>query len=222
MSLDFVVRGKNALLPSCWRKPPLEATQYLLEQIKKNGKSIQAKQGDQIIQNNYAGLIAVERGAWETYLGESMIVSHVPSGSIIGLDSFFSTCPPSLPLWHKALVPSLYYECTKTELAKLNADTTFLRAGAEYLTWVYQCSISARHMLTSNNAYGKVRFAIEWLSSTAETYRQSHTLVSFICSRTNLSRSRVLDILKELKQGGYIEVDNGYFVRLCRDLPKGY
>ena len=71
-------------------------------------------------------------------------------------------------------------------------------------------------MLTSNNAYGKVRFAIEWLSSAADAYRQSYTLVSFICSRTNLSRSRVLDILKELKQGGYIEVDNGYFVRLCR------
>ena len=220
--MSLLVAGSKALLPGCWRKPPVEATQYLLDKVKKNGKAKTAKPGDKIIHVDYGKLIAVERGAWETCLGESMIESHVPGGRIIGLDNYFATSPMPVTVWHKALVPSLYYECSQQQLASFRADADFLRAGAEYLTWVYQCAISARHMLTSNNAYGKVRFAIEWLSSAADAYRQSYTLVSFICSRTNLSRSRVLDILKELKQGGYIEVDNGYFVRLCRDLPDGY
>ncbi|MDC7841021.1 helix-turn-helix domain-containing protein, partial [Klebsiella pneumoniae] len=52
-----------------------------------------------------------------------------------------------------------------------------------------------------------------------EAYRRQINALSFIQRRTNLSRSRVMSILAELRKGGYITVHRGVLEKITRTLP---
>ncbi|PQQ61214.1 hypothetical protein C6H70_21800, partial [Klebsiella pneumoniae] len=54
-----------------------------------------------------------------------------------------------------------------------------------------------------------VRTLLTELADYPEAYRRQINVLSFIQRRTNLSRSRIMSILSELRKGGYITVHRG-------------
>ncbi|HFZ8994386.1 TPA: helix-turn-helix domain-containing protein [Citrobacter freundii] len=71
------------------------------------------------------------------------------------------------------------------------------------------------------NTYQKIKTLIYEVWSYPTEYRLQINLPNFIQKRTGISRSRVMKILMDLRQGGYIEVTNGK-LRLVSKLPQNY
>lgn len=63
------------------------------------------------------------------------------------------------------------------------------------------------------DSYPMVRTLLTELADYPEEYRRQINALSFIQRRTNLSRSRVMSILAELRKGGYITVHRGCWKR---------
>jgi hypothetical protein len=167
-------------------------------------------------------IYAIERGVWEMYDGHGVAIRHVSGRSIIGLENNLPNVSSDMPVTYKAITTSLCYECGSQELKTLEGDNDFLKAELEYMSWSWREIMQSHYILTSSCAYLKIKYAIEWIDASKEIYRKGQTLISFICSRTNVSRSHAMEILKKLKQGGYIRLENGYLMELCRRLPEGY
>ncbi|HBR2909205.1 TPA: helix-turn-helix domain-containing protein [Klebsiella pneumoniae] len=69
------------------------------------------------------------------------------------------------------------------------------------------------------DSYLMVRTLLTELADYPEEYRRQINALSFIQRRTNLSRSRVMSILAELRKGGYITVHRGVLEKITRTLP---
>ena len=69
------------------------------------------------------------------------------------------------------------------------------------------------------DSYPMVRTLLTELADYPEAYRRQINALSFIQRRTNLSRSRVMAILAELRHGAYITVHRGVLEKITRTLP---
>ncbi|MEX3242005.1 helix-turn-helix domain-containing protein [Serratia quinivorans] len=76
------------------------------------------------------------------------------------------------------------------------------------------------HLLNCN-AYDTIRGKLFELEKQSEEFRQRNSILSYILATTKLSRSTVLRILKDLFDGGYVEIKRGKLSRILR-LPKRY
>lgn len=71
------------------------------------------------------------------------------------------------------------------------------------------------------NAYQKIKTLIQEVWSYPNEYRLQVNLPNFIQKRTGISRSRVMKILMDLRQGEYIEIVNGKLHSVLK-LPQDY
>lgn len=70
-------------------------------------------------------------------------------------------------------------------------------------------------------AYPRIKTLIQEVWSYPEEYRIQINLPHFIQKRTGLSRSRIMKILMDLRQGGYIDIVNGKLLSIMK-LPQAY
>ncbi|EAZ9181211.1 cytoplasmic protein [Salmonella enterica] len=75
--------------------------------------------------------------------------------------------------------------------------------------------------LVGRDAYGSIRAVLMELWLYPEDIRSQLNIAAFIQKRTNLSRSRIMDVLSALKKGGYITIKVGKLVDL-KKLPKAF
>ena len=69
------------------------------------------------------------------------------------------------------------------------------------------------------DSYLMVRTLLMELADYPEAYRQQINVLSFIQRRTNLSRSRIMSILSELRKGDYILIHRGVLKTITHPLP---
>ncbi|MBF0035533.1 hypothetical protein HAX39_23480 [Citrobacter freundii] len=73
------------------------------------------------------------------------------------------------------------------------------------------------------SSYEIIRTYLLYLENeTAYNLKQRYTVVKFMQTFTRLSRSMILRVLAELKIGGFIELENGKLIRVCRKLPEKF
>lgn len=75
--------------------------------------------------------------------------------------------------------------------------------------------------LTTPAAYDVVRYQLYELINMSLEARESIVASEYICGKTRLSRSRVMRILSDLKEGGYIVIERG-ILKSISSLPKQY
>lgn len=75
--------------------------------------------------------------------------------------------------------------------------------------------------LTANSAYEIVCHQLNELMKENTDIKLSLTAENYIRSKSNLSRSRVMKVLSDLKKGGYIETNKGRLVNINK-LPSQY
>jgi CRP-like cAMP-binding protein len=73
----------------------------------------------------------------------------------------------------------------------------------------------------SPTVYDVVRIRLPELMSEPDSVRNSVTVEEYIRSKTRLSRSRIMQILSELRVAGYIKTEKGYLVWV-KELPKAF
>lgn len=84
-------------------------------------------------------------------------------------------------------------------------------------------AMSAREEeLVGVESYLKVRTMLIELGSYPEEYRKQIQVLNFIQRRTNISRSRVLAILSELRKGEYITIENSRLIAVNQKLPAAF
>ncbi|POP41355.1 cytoplasmic protein [Superficieibacter electus] len=71
------------------------------------------------------------------------------------------------------------------------------------------------------DSYLKVRTLLIEVWAYPENYRKQINILNFVQRRTNLSKSRIMKILSELKKGSYINIDSGKLIDL-KKLPLAY
>ncbi|MCB3855466.1 helix-turn-helix domain-containing protein [Klebsiella quasipneumoniae] len=72
------------------------------------------------------------------------------------------------------------------------------------------------------DSYQMVRILLMELAVYSETYRRQINVLRFIQRRTNLSRSRIMSILSELRKGGYITIHRGVLMTIAQPLPANF
>lgn len=75
--------------------------------------------------------------------------------------------------------------------------------------------------LTTPTAYDVVRYQLYELINMSPEARESMVASEYICGKTRLSRSRVMRILSDLREGGYIVIERGILKKIS-SLPKQY
>lgn len=76
-------------------------------------------------------------------------------------------------------------------------------------------------MLTAPTSYDIIKSQLIELMSENEKYRNNITAENYIRDKTNLSRSGIMRILSELKEGGYIEINRGILIKV-HQLPEKF
>lgn len=76
--------------------------------------------------------------------------------------------------------------------------------------------------LLGGDSYQMVRILLMELAVYSETYRRQINVLRFIQRRTNLSRSRIMSILSELRKGGYIIIHRGVLMTIAQPLPANF
>lgn len=72
------------------------------------------------------------------------------------------------------------------------------------------------------DSYLMVRTLLLELGRYSSEYRQQINVLSFIQRRTNLSRSRILSILSELRKGDYISMEKGTLMTINKKIPEQF
>ena len=128
---------------------------------------------------------------------------------------------------------SLYYDVKARPQHYIRAETDctgwivpldlFVEKCDEFNLWHDIARILAQRMmvmsahdseLVGNDAYSKIRSLLMELWLYPEDVRLQIKVSSFIQRRTRISRSRIMDVLAELKKGNYIEIKSGVLIAM--------
>lgn len=128
---------------------------------------------------------------------------------------------------------SLYYDVKARPQHYIRAETDctgwivpldlFVEKCDEFNLWHDIARILAQRMmvmsahdseLVGNDAYSKIRSLLMELWLYPEDIRLQIKVSSFIQRRTRISRSRIMDVLAELKKGNYIEIKSGVLIAM--------
>lgn len=75
--------------------------------------------------------------------------------------------------------------------------------------------------LNAPTAYEILRFQLLELMNEPAEFRENISAAQYIQQKTRLSRSSIMKILSQLKQGGFVKLDNGILKEICH-LPLKY
>ncbi|MGT8857971.1 helix-turn-helix domain-containing protein [Enterobacter sp. 186315] len=209
-------------------KPTL-ATETLFNALMPAGKPFELEQGKTHYlspDRENAGIILFEHGICSIcHVGNDLFISSMFSPAILGLIDGYSVFyeVPSRPQ-HYLYAETLCY-------GKFVALNDFVRICDEQNLWHDVARILAHRLMVMSareeellgvDSYLKVRTLLIELNAYPEEYRLQIQVLNFIQRRTNISRSRVMAILSELRKGEYITIDNGKLIAIEQKLPAAF
>ncbi|MDI2145885.1 helix-turn-helix domain-containing protein [Pseudomonas sp. ITA] len=193
---------------------------YLREWIRrKPARLLRPKQTLMI--NDGASIFLIDTGAWKVLIGDNKVINILCEGGMVWIDGMFRRdCGHRV--WCEAISYSTYYELSLDEIYQNVFDRKLQHDVLELLAW-NSYDISSRWLdQCVSDSYGSVKHALEWMNKLPMSVRSSVSVISFVNETTGVSRSHALSIIKSLKQGGYIEMNEGHLVRIIQKLPSRY
>lgn len=203
------------------QRKPLHAINNIMSLIKANciDKSLLVSKltnvevdfnGDERIFLLESGRITINRRS------DGKVLINIDSPFIIGLTTLFT---PLNYYYLRTETDCHISTFSKNEVITLIESTSSWKSVAEILSYAFFMYYQRDEMLTSNDAYGVVKKHIEYFWENENI--KSTSIFSFILSRTNISRSSVNKILRELEVGGYIKTKRGILIEMSK-LPNAF
>jgi len=159
-----------------------------------------------------SGLIKVCRNA------DEFVMATLPTPNIAGItDMIPDTSGVYLELQDEADIAIL----TTARAQQLIAETNSWELLAKHITKVTTNLFNNNIIMTAPTTYEVVKFHLIMLIQEPASVREKTSAVKYILERTRLSRSTVMKMLAQLKQGGYIQLEDGILVTL-NHLPARY
>ncbi|WP_313082970.1 helix-turn-helix domain-containing protein [Atlantibacter sp.] len=185
----------------------------------------------------YANLFTLEKGQLITYqemVGfiflfregrislirdeDSLYLAHTTQKSIFGIVNHFH------PLHHYSYRADIesHFGCIPIPLAfeMVNKHQMWLSL-MQIISYQFSNIISRDNRLTGHDSYTIIRNIILELMQLPESVRKQLPLASYIIKQTKLSRSNVMRILRDLKEGDYIDTQRGILIN-AKKLPEKY
>lgn len=193
---------------------------YLRAWIKRNPTK-RLKPEETLMVNDDASIFLIDSGTWKVLIGDDKVIDILCEGGIVWLDSMYKRfCGHRV--WCEAISHSTYYELSLDEVYQNLGDRKLQLGVLELLAW-NAYNISNRWLDECiSDSYGSVKHSLEWMNKLPTSVRSSVSVISFVSDTTGVSRSHALAIIKSLKQGGYIEMNEGHLARIVQKLPNHY
>lgn len=158
------------------------------------------------------GTLRVRRDA------DEIVIRSAPVPNIMGIGNLM---PESTGLFVETLSESEVATLTAAEAQRLVGELNVWNLLAEHIIKVTNNLFVNNIIMTAPTAYEVIRFQLYELMLEKPEIRETISAAKYILQRTRLSRSSVMKILAQLKQGGFIELDNGV-LKAINKLPKKY
>jgi hypothetical protein len=193
---------------------------YLRTWIKQNPIK-RLKPEETLTVNKGASIFLIDSGTWKVLIGQNKVIDILCEGGIVWLDSMFKrSCGHRV--WCEAISHSSYYELSLEDVYQNIGDRRLQLGVMELLAWNSH-HISNRWLdQCVSDSYGSVKHSLEWMNTLPASVRSSVSVISFVSDTTGVSRSHAQAIIKSLKQGGYIEMNEGHLARITQKLPNRY
>ncbi len=159
-----------------------------------------------------SGLIRVRRGR------DEIVITSLLTPNIQGISNLI---PETAGLFLETLGESEIATLTTEQALRMVAETNSWELLAGHITKVSTNLFSHSMVLAAPTSYDVVRFHLSALMQEPGDIREATSAAKYILERTRLSRSTVMKMLSQLRQGKYIELDEG-ILKAINHLPARY
>lgn len=173
-----------------------------------------------------SGFILLEEGVASVCFAENqLVISTILAPAILGLIDNYGVFNGLLDKRHCSLFAetdlSGRWIAHQAAVNILN-EKNLWQEMAHILTQRLMVLSMRERELLGVDSYQMVRILLMELAVYSETYRRQINVLRFIQRRTNLSRSRIMSILSELRKGGYIIIHRGVLMTIAQPLPANF
>ncbi|EJR0356443.1 helix-turn-helix domain-containing protein [Klebsiella quasipneumoniae] len=225
--------GQNSRsLPSFFygrRTKPLTAVESLLSAFRPVSTPFELAQSNYYhfpLAQSESGFILLEEGVASVCFAENqLVISTVLAPAILGLIDNYGVFNGLPDIRHSSLFAetdlSGRWIAHQAAVNILN-EKNLWQEMAHILTQRLMVLSMRERELLGVDSYQMVRILLMELAVYSETYRRQINVLRFIQRRTNLSRSRIMSILSELRKGGYIIIHRGVLMTIAQPLPANF
>ena len=173
-----------------------------------------------------SGFILLEEGVASVCFAENqLVISTILAPAILGLIDNYGVFNGLPDIRHSSLFAetdlSGRWIAHQAAVNILN-EKNLWQEMAHILTQRLMVLSMRERELLGVDSYQMVRILLMELAVYSETYRRQINVLRFIQRRTNLSRSRIMSILSELRKGGYIIIHRGVLMTIAQPLPANF
>lgn len=173
-----------------------------------------------------SGFILLEEGVASVCFAENqLVISTILAPAILGLIDNYGVFNGLPDIRHSSLFAetdlSGRWIAHQAAVNILN-EKNLWQEMAHILTQRLMVLSMREQELLGVDSYQMVRILLMELAVYSETYRRQINVLRFIQRRTNLSRSRIMSILSELRKGGYIIIHRGVLMTIAQPLPANF
>lgn len=194
----------------------------LERKVKEMGRPLLIKQGS-IIQPGHGDIIIIANGVLIACndVEDPQLIGLIPKFYPVGM---IERDYPSISLYYKAKTELEAFQLSWEEYDQL------FRSSEEISTLLHKILVNTiAHLIqlyyerNAGNGYITIRTMLyRYNERSKDMHLINEGIVSYIVSRTLLSRSYVFRILSDLKSGGYITVVNGKLKSIDKEIPIKY
>ncbi|EPY7205971.1 helix-turn-helix domain-containing protein [Klebsiella quasipneumoniae] len=225
--------GQNSRsLPSFFygrRTKPLPAVESILSAFRPVSTPFELAQSNYYhfpLAQSESGLILLEEGVASVCFAENqLVISTILAPAILGLIDNYGVFNGLPDKRHCSLFAetdlSGRWIAHQAAVNILN-EKNLWQEMAHILTQRLMVLSMREQELLGVDSYQMVRILLMELAVYSETYRRQINVLRFIQRRTNLSRSRIMSILSELRKGGYIIIHRGVLMTIAQPLPANF
>ncbi|MFZ3388077.1 helix-turn-helix domain-containing protein [Buttiauxella gaviniae] len=159
-----------------------------------------------------SGVIKVRRDV------DEFVMASLPTPNLTGMTNML---PDDAGLFLEMQTEAEIAIITTAEAHQIIAEADAWELLAGHIAKVSANLLKNNIIMTAPTTYEVVRFQLVMLLREPESIRNSVSAAKYILERTRLSRSTVMKILAQLKQGGYIQLDDGLLTAV-NHLPAKY
>lgn len=176
----------------------------------------------QITPINYHGekiCFILHEGSVGIYRGrDQLLISHAHAPILLGMN-FLAEANVDFIL--QARTPIRYEVIPVSHVKEIIERENLWEDAAYYYMFTIKRLMSAHNNSAGLSTYELIRLNLAALMDEDDSIRLSVSASDYIQEKTNLSRSRVMKILSDLKTGGYIDTHRGVLINI-KSLPDKY
>lgn len=200
---------------------PHQSVDVLKDIIKKYGQTHYVRAGQMIRDADFHSQVFwVDSGVLLLRTDAQYSIGNFGKNQLIGVNNIFQGGMPGHYL--EVVEDTRYTTCPVEHFLSDLEDGRVVLAIAEHINWQAMVMAFYVSVMLREDAYGKVKFALELLSKASAEFRDHVSVVKFVCERTGVSKAHAHSILKQLRLGGYIEMTAGNLVQIFKHLPNAY